>query len=175
MKQYLKLTLVMPFFLLLYWACRKSEITPTATTQVATTAEEKAVQGLRADYNAAIVQRDSNKIATYFDDDYTIITSRSFEGKGVDLGRHLFYLEFTTKKDVFYDRIADKIIVYENWNMASETGHWVGSWTETDGKVQLEGTYYAKWHKRNGQWKIRTEVFTPTACKGSAACDKRPF
>ena len=176
MKINFKISFLLPLTLLMYWACTKKEVTPDVTIEpVAITAEEKAVQSLRLACNAAIAQKDSIKIANFCTTDYTIITSRSTEGKGPDFVRNIFNLEFTTKKDVIYERIPDKIRVYENWKMAAEIGHWTGSWTEADGKIQLQGSYYAKWHKVNGEWKMRVEIFTPSDCKGSAACDKRPF
>ena len=160
---------------LINYNCSKDVSVTPQTETVATTVEEKVIQGLRAASNAAIAARDSVKASVDAAPDYTIITARSFEGKGPALLRRLWYLEFTTKKEVMYVRTPDKIQVYENWNMGSEIGHWTGSWVESDGKLQLEGTYLAKWHKLNGQWKMRSEVFVPTNCKGSIACDKRPF
>jgi ketosteroid isomerase-like protein len=176
MKKEIKISFLLSLSLLMYWACTKNTVTPDVTPEsVAITVEEKAVQKLRLDCNAAIVQKDSIKIASFCTTDYTLITSRSSEGKSPDFSRFAFNSEFTNKLNVVYERIPDKIRVYENWKMAAETGHWTGSWTEPDGKVQLEGSYYAKWHKINGEWKMRVEVFTPGDCKGSAACDKRPF
>jgi ketosteroid isomerase-like protein len=148
---------------------------PLSAEAIAANAEAKIIEGLRAQSNLAIAQKDTNKIASFMAPDFTIVSSRSFEGKTREVGRHLFALEYATKKDVIYERIPDKVQVYPNWKMAAEYGHWTGSWIEPDGKIQLEGTYYAKWHKLNGEWKIRVEVFVPLACKGSAACDKRPF
>jgi ketosteroid isomerase-like protein len=157
-------------------SCEKKENDkPLSTEEIAANAEAKIIEGLRTQSNLAIAQKDTNKIASFMAPDFTIVSSRSFEGKTREVGRHLFALEFATKKDVIYERIPEKVQVYQNWKMAAEYGRWTGSWIEPDGKIQLEGNYYAKWHKLNGEWKIRVEVFVPLACKGSAACDKRPF
>jgi ketosteroid isomerase-like protein len=157
-------------------ACNTTTPAPnTAPEPVATTADETTIQELRVASNAAIARRDSVTPALQYAPDYTIITSRSGEGKGPAFGQRAFYLEFTNKKEAIYERIPEKIRVYDNWKMASEVGRWTGSWVEADGKIQLAGTYMAKWHKLNGQWKIRAEVFVPLTCQGSNACNNRPF
>jgi hypothetical protein len=83
-------------------------------------------------------------------------------------------VEFKTRKDVLYVRTPMMIEVYAPWNVASEFGRWTGQWQEPDGIVKLSGTYYAKWHKIDGVWKIRAEIFTPLSCSESSFCKQNP-
>ncbi len=174
MNRYSKISTFVLVLALLYAACQKETISETQEP-VAVTDEEKAVQGIRVASNSAIAQKDTLKIGSFLSPDFTIITSRSTELKGPENMMRAFATEFANRKDIIYERVPDKIVVYENWKMAAEYGQWTGSWVEPDGKIQLKGSYYAKWHKLNGVWKIRSEVFTPADCNGSAACNNRPF
>ena len=64
--------------------------------------------------------------------------------------------------------------VFAPWEMAEETGTWVGRWTEPDGRVEIRGTYTAKWRRIDGAWLLEAEVFTPQACTGSKYCTTPP-
>lgn len=36
------------------------------------------------------------------------------------------------------------------------------------------GDYYAKWHKIDGIWKLRSEVYTQLDCRGDVVCNNKP-
>jgi ketosteroid isomerase-like protein len=145
------------------------------TVQPAPSLDEMAIRNARLNSNAAIVSKDTNAIAQYWADDYHLVSSRNSEVAGRVKNRHNFATELYTKKEVLYVRSSQKVDVYAPWNMAAETGVWTGQWREPDGLVQLKGSYLAKWHKVNGEWKIRAEIFVPLSCTGSSFCDKKPF
>jgi ketosteroid isomerase-like protein len=136
--------------------------------------DQKLISNLRRAFNDAIARHDSTIIASFCTEDYTAISSRNFEIKGKEGEHKALATEFRTRKNVIYIRTPDKIEVNEKWSMAAESGHWTGQWEEPDGLVKLSGTYYAKWHKLKGAWKIRAEVFTPLTCEGSKFCDQAP-
>ena len=77
--------------------------------------------------------------------------------------------------DVIYVRTPDVIRVFPEWKMASETGTWVGRWSQDKDKIELSGTYFAKWHKVKGAWLIRAEIFVPLRCTGGKYCDQGPI
>lgn len=131
---------------------------------------EFSIRATRQEFNNAIALHDTTHIAAFFTEDYTIVTALNFEIKGIEGACTALSTEFSTKKEVVYIRTPTDIQIFEAWNMASETGQWTGQWQEADGLVKLSGTYYAKWHKINGFWKIRAEVFTPLTCSGSSFC-----
>jgi ketosteroid isomerase-like protein len=137
--------------------------------------EESAIRTARQQFNDAIARHDSSVVAFFCTDDYTAVSSRNFEIKGAEGERAALAKEFRTKKQVVYIRTPVQIEVFEAWNMASESGQWTGQWEEADGTVKLSGTYYAKWHKVKGTWKIRAEVFTPLTCTGSKFCNQSPL
>lgn len=135
-----------------------------------TNTNEFSIRATRQEFNNAIALHDTTHVAAFFTEDYTIVTALNFEIKGIEGARTALATEFRTKKEVVYVRTPTDIQIFEAWNMASETGQWTGQWQEADGLVKLSGTYYAKWHKVNGSWKIRAEVFTPLTCFGSTFC-----
>jgi ketosteroid isomerase-like protein len=108
-------------------------------------------------------------------EDFHIVTSRNLEISGKEANRHSFAMDFQTRKGLLFIRTTEEVKVYSNWNMASETGHWTGTWQESDGTVHIGGNYFAKWHKVDGVWKIRAEIFVPQYCEGSSFCDRKPF
>jgi len=137
--------------------------------------DEKLIREARQKSNDAIARQDTTALAEIWTPDYHIISSRNFEISGSVNNRHNFAKEFSIKKEILYIRTTDKVEVFPDWNMASETGTWTGQWLEPDGLVRFTGTYLAKWHKINDQWKIRAEIFVPLSCGGSSFCDKKPF
>lgn len=133
---------------------------------------DKQIRIIRQQFNDAIARHDTTKPASFFTDDYTLISARNTEAKGKEGGRRALANAFRTQQNVVYVRTPTQIDVFAPWQMASETGRWTGTWQEPDGTVMLSGTYLAKWHLINGQWLIRAEVFTPLTCSGSSYCEK---
>ena len=137
--------------------------------------DEQLIRAARTRSNTAIAAHDTTGMIAEWTSDYHIVSSRNSEVAGASKNAAWFAQEFGMKKDVVYVRTPGRIEVNASWNMASETGTWEGTWRAADGKVNIGGTYYAKWHKVNGRWKIRAEIFTPLHCEGSSFCDTRPF
>jgi len=140
-----------------------------------TKADEASIRQARQESNRGIATKDTIAIARYWAEDYHLVSSRNSEVAGLAKNRHLFATELYSKKEVLYVRTTQQVSLFPTWNMAAENGTWTGQWREPDGLVQLKGTYYAKWHKVDGTWKIRAEIFVPLSCTGSAFCDKKPF
>jgi ketosteroid isomerase-like protein len=137
--------------------------------------DEELIHQARLKSNDAIARQDTTALAEVWTNDYHLISSRNFEISGMKNNRHYFAKEFASKKKLLYVRTTTKVEVFVNWNMASENGTWTGEWLEPDGLVKLTGTYFAKWHKINNEWKIRAEIFVPLSCTGSSFCKKKPF
>lgn len=125
--------------------------------------------------NQAIARHDTSALSQAWHDDIHVTTSRSVTAAGKQANLRAFQLEFTTKQDLLYVRTSKNIEVFAQWNMASESGNWTGTWS-VDGKAaKIGGSYYAKWHKVNGTWKIRAEIYTPTSCEGDEYCKSFRF
>jgi ketosteroid isomerase-like protein len=137
--------------------------------------DENLIRQARKLSNEAIAKKDSNALAEIWTDDYHLLSSRSIELSGKENNRHLFAQDFTSAHSKLFVRSTTHIDIFPAWNMAAENGNWTGHWKEADGDVNISGTYYAKWHKINGQWKIRAEIFVPISCSGSKYCRENPF
>ncbi len=137
--------------------------------------DENLIREARLRSNNAIARQDTTSLAEIWTSDYHIISSRNFEISGMENNRHSFAREFASKKEILYVRTTNKVEVFAKWKMASEQGTWTGQWLEPDGLVKFKGTYLAKWHKVNDQWKIRAEIFVPLSCTGSYFCEKKLF
>ena len=134
--------------------------------------EEISIRSQREKSNNAIAAKDTAGIAAIWSSDYHIISSRNAETSGRRANAERFATEFAAKPDVVYVRTPGEIKVFAKWKMASEFGTWVGHWTEDGKQVELKGTYYAKWHKLQCEWKIRAEIFVPLSCTGGTICEE---
>lgn len=135
--------------------------------------DERAIRESRELFNQAIATHDTLHIGDSWMDNFSLITSMDLNVTGKQENIESFTAHFNERPDVVYVRIPDQIEIFKSWGMASEYGHWVGSWTEADGKVEVGGTYYAKWHKVESKWLLRTETYTPTYCNGGEYCAKQ--
>jgi hypothetical protein len=107
-------------------------------------------------------------------DNVIVMTSRSAQQLGRAASMMSFAEQFRTRPDVIYERSPFEIRIYEPWGMASEYGRWAGSWTETGGKIQIGGSYFAKWRLKNGAWLIESETYVPERCTGGSYCNSPP-
>lgn len=138
-------------------------------------ADEASIRQVRESSNVAIAAHDTAAMALTLTDDFSIVTSRNAGNTKSEMLARLAE-DMAAKPDLVYRRTPVDIQVYAPWKMASESGTWRGSWTEANGdKIELTGTYYAKWHKVGDGWKIRAEIFTAISCSGGVYCDKGPL
>ncbi len=128
--------------------------------------EVQAIRTARLEHNDAIARHDTVALGQYWTEDFHIISSRNAERSGRADNVTRFAAEFKAKPDIVYIRHTDKVDVFAEWKMASEQGHWEGRWTENGQPVEIHGTYFAKWHKVDGRWLIRGEIFVPLGCGG---------
>jgi ketosteroid isomerase-like protein len=135
---------------------------------------ELKIRMSRQKSNEAIANHDTAALARSWTTDYHIITSRNNEASGRKANADRFAAEFLSKPDVIYVRTPHSIKVFEQWGMASENGTWIGHWTEDGRPGELSGTYFAKWHRIEGQWLIRAEIFVPLKCEGEF-CKNSPI
>jgi hypothetical protein len=64
----------------------------------------------------------------------------------------------------------NRVVVNENWDVASEQGDWIERWTEKDGVTELRGTYLTMWKRDGGRWRKYSETIVPETCSGSSYC-----
>jgi ketosteroid isomerase-like protein len=145
-----------------------------AADQGASSADEAAVRGARAQSNQAIAAHDVAGIARHWMPDVHIVTSTSVQGTGREVNGQRMAQQFERRPDTVYVRTPTAVDVFAAWAVASERGEWTGRWTEPDGLVQIGGTYLAQWRRVNGTWLLQAELFVPTQCRGSAYCAGHP-
>jgi ketosteroid isomerase-like protein len=134
--------------------------------------DEREIRMVRSESNKAIASHDTAAMAKTMTIDYHVVTSRDAESSG----RLAMLQRFVSDApDVIYVRTTENIRIYPEWKMASESGTWIGRWTKDGEKIELGGTYFAKWHKVDGMWKIRAEIFVPLHCAGGTFCEKGPI
>lgn len=134
----------------------------------------ESIRKTREASNMAIARQDTAALASTWMDNFLLISSRDSQVDGRDQNARLFAQEFRTKDEVIYVRTPAEIKVMPGWEMASEYGNWIGRWKDGDDKIEIGGNYFAKWHKVDGRWLLRAEVFVPLHCQGGPYCKEKP-
>jgi len=145
-----------------------------AAPRVFAQSDEDAIRQRRQSSNSAIARHDTTGIGAILAGDVVVVTSNSVHGIGRAANLQRFADQFRTRPDVVYERTPDDVRVFTPWGMASERGHWTGSWTDTDGKIRIGGSYFAKWRKVSGAWVVESETYVPETCTGGAYCRTMP-
>lgn len=151
-----------------------SQALTTAGVNAQASPDESAIRQLRASSNAAIARHDTGGIGAILATDVVVVTSNSVRGIGRGTNLQRLADQFRTRPDVVYERTPDEVRVFEPWGMASERGRWTGSWTDTDGKIRIGGSYFAKWRRVNGRWLVESETYVPEQCTGGSYCQVPP-
>lgn len=137
--------------------------------------DQLTIFNIRADNNDAIARHDAGSVATPYLDNFFILTSTNgfFEGKEEVQG--IYQSVFDSRTDVIFIRTPNQVQVNTDWNMASEFGEWTGYWVVEGEEINVSGDYYAKWHKVNGSWLLRNEIYTQFNCSGDSVCSNKPM
>ena len=149
-----------PILIVMLW-CTSCDTTST---------DQQMIVDSRISFNQAIASHDTSALVKHWTDDIVVITSRNARFVGKDQYAAGLGEEFRSKEDVVYIRNPETIEVFPAWEMAAESGRWIGTWKNGDESIEVVGTYYAKWKKINNQWLISAEVFTPLRCRGGNYC-----
>jgi ketosteroid isomerase-like protein len=134
---------------------------------------EKEIREIRTRSNQAIADKDTVALGSCWTKDIHVISSRNSELSGRRNNQEAFLKEFDAGK--IFIRTPTQIQVFEDWNMAGEQGNWEGRWRDGENSVEVSGSYFAKWHRMEDKWLIRSETFVPLKCSGSPFCDKSPI
>ncbi len=132
------------------------------------------ITAARARSNAAIAAHDTAAIMREWLPNIHVVSSTSNQTAGAEANAKAMQAQFSRRPDTRWVRTPLRIDVFEPWQVASEAGEWVGTWTDPDGAVRIRGTYLAQWRRVDGRWRIQAEVFVPVACEGGAYCAQHP-
>lgn len=146
---------------------------PSARPIVSTSAAA-AISAARARSNAAIAAHDTAAIAREWMPDVHVVASTSSQTAGAQANAASMQAAFNRRPDTKWVRTPRSIQVFTAWQVASEEGDWIGTWTDPDGPVRIGGTYLAQWRFYDGRWRIQAELFVPVTCEGGAYCTKHP-
>ena len=136
--------------------------------------DETLIREARAASNAAIARHDLAGIAALWMENVHVTPSTSAFTDGRAENQRRMGEQFQRRPDTIYIRTPTMIDVYMQWSVASERGEWIGRWTEPDGATEIGGTYLVQWRKVEGGWRIQSELYVPTHCKGSKYCSQHP-
>jgi ketosteroid isomerase-like protein len=140
----------------------------------AATGDEADIAALRQSSNDAIARHDTAGIGAIWAESVVVVTSNSLRAIGRAANLQRFADQFRTRPDVVYERRPVSVDVFAPWQMAAESGVWTGSWTDTDGPINLRGVYFVKWRRIGGAWRVESETYVPQSCTGGSYCSRIP-
>jgi ketosteroid isomerase-like protein len=144
------------------------------TGNATSTTAASLIREARERSNDAIARHDTAAMVREWMPDVHVVASTGAQTAGATLNAQRMAKQFERRRDTRYVRTPDAVDVFDVWDVASERGTWVGTWTDPDGPVRISGLYQAQWRRVEGRWRIQAEVFVPTACVGGAYCATRP-
>ena len=136
--------------------------------------DEGAIRAARAYSNHAIAAHDVEGVVSVMASEYFGLSSGNSRSVGRDAARASYAHIFASRPGVVFVRTPRAITVNPQWKQAGELGSWTGRWSSTDGNVRVGGSYFAKWNKVSGQWKLLAETFVQTTCAGTSYCVAPP-
>ncbi len=134
----------------------------------------RAITAARLRSNEAIARHDTAGIGREMVPDASVLSSTGALGTTRAENLQRMAATFARRPDTKWVRSTKSIDVFGAWDVAAERGTWVGTWTEPDGAVTIEGTYQAQWRRTGGVWRIQGELFVPLTCRGSSYCLSHP-
>ena len=130
--------------------------------------DARAIRAGSAVMNRAYATKDTALLGTLLASDFQMTT-----GAASRTGR----LENMTGMARLVQKRPDLVIVFmpdkidASSKMGAEAGTWREQWTESDGLVELRGSYLIMWVKQADGWRQKALLLVPTACKGGAYCN----
>ncbi len=134
--------------------------------------DARAIRARRESSNSAIARHDIDGVGAILAPQ--IITISSYGDQTIGRADNIasYAALFSERPDVVYRRTPHEVKVFAPWGMASEAGRWTGSWTASDGKISVGGSYFAKWRRLDGEWFVESETYVPERCSGGRYCEQ---
>ena len=129
-------------------------------------ADASAIRLARASQNSAIAAGDEDRAAAFWTEDVSLRRGLGQAVTGRDAYRALIQAGRGTDSSIVYQREPTDVETSLVWPLAFETGEWAGHVGSASGPIVIGGRYSAQWVKRDGEWKIRSEVFVALTCAG---------
>ncbi|GMV03903.1 MAG: hypothetical protein AMXMBFR53_01850 [Gemmatimonadota bacterium] len=132
----------------------------------------REIRRVREASNAAIAAHDTAGIGATMAEDIHVVSSTGDRRSGRASYLRILADQFSARPDLRYVRTPEDVRVFEAWGTAAEEGRWVGTWTGEDGPVRVGGTYFARWRREEGGWRVEAEIFVPGTCTGEGYCTR---
>jgi ketosteroid isomerase-like protein len=137
--------------------------------QIKTSSSAGQIRSMRQEIDKAFHRHDAKQLTTLVSSDCHF-TSPSVHTDGSDALERSHASLFMRRPDVIFTHHPNRVVVNENWGVASEQGDWIERWTDKDGVTELRGTYLAMWKRDGGHWREYSETIVPETCTGSSYC-----
>lgn len=139
---------------------------PTAASEVET------IRDLRLAQNRAIRAQDLQAIAEVLEAEVVAVSGIGIHVIGRDAYVDAYESDFRALENVVYTRNPQAIELSTvdtglAQRIAAESGTWTGSFVTPRGPAQMRGVYSAMWRKRDGRWRINSELFVSLSCSGA--------
>jgi ketosteroid isomerase-like protein len=125
------------------------------------------IRALRAQSNEALARHDVEGILATVDPQIHVTGGGGQLIPGADSLGASFGAQFNEFDDLVYVRSLESVEISASLPRAAENGTWVGTLTVPTGPVRAGGQYSAHWHKVDGRWLIRSEIYIELFCEGS--------
>jgi len=143
----------------------------TFSPTIAPTSEEQ-IHSVRRQVDDAFQRHDAKQLAALTTSDVHF-TAPSVHVDGADALERSYTGLFVRRPDVVLTHQINRIVINENWDLASEWGDWLERWTYKDGVTEIRGTYLTMWKREGGYWRVYSETIVPESCAGSSYCQEK--
>jgi len=137
-----------------------------------TSSSADQIRSVRREIDDAFQRHDARQLATLVTSDCHF-TAPSVHTDGADALERSDTSLFARRPDVIMTHHANRVVVNEDWDLASEQGDWIERWTYKDGVTELRGTFLTMWKRDSGHWREYSETIVPESCTGSSYCQQR--
>lgn len=131
------------------------------------TTDPAAVRALRAESNAGLAARDAGRVTAMFGDDIHSISGGGHLAEGREAASAA-YAGQLAPGGAFVSglRTPGRIAVDRAGERASEPGRWRWVVRTPAGEAAYSGDYLAGWVRRDGAWRLQSELYVTTGCSG---------
>ncbi|HVT44787.1 MAG TPA: DUF4440 domain-containing protein [Thermoanaerobaculia bacterium] len=145
---------------------------------VSAPSDETMIRNARRFSNEAIAAHDAAGAAEHFTDEVSITRGNGVTIRGRDAARKALEEAFASSSGIRYVREPESIEISTVGPVAAEHGTWRGTWTTTEGAVEMSGVYMAMWKSETTlqatrDWRIHSELFVTLACEGAGCAGAR--
>jgi ketosteroid isomerase-like protein len=143
--------------------------TTPAFCQTTSSSSAEQIHSARQEIDKAFERHDTKQLATLVNADCHF-TAPSVHIDGSDALERFHASLFMRRPDVILTHRPNRVVVNEDWDVASEQGDWVERWTEKDGVTELQDTYLTMWKRGGIHWREYSETIVPETCTESSYC-----